>query len=510
MAASVTRTFGVSQSTQRLIWSYGNGVTVKAHCWGGGGGGGGNDSGRGGSGAGGGYGYSEFTVNNGDVIDVAVGAAGGAGSTGSTGTGGGSPGGGYMLQEIFNTRNNIPSGWTTPSNPSWTQFLNSYAIWPDNYSVEIDYTWSITVSGGNFVIQTGFDCPRRIYNYVYRYTPRLIVSVDGVDIFGTIPATNYFDYGFNNYIRINSGIEQTMIYNITLSAGTHTVRVRSAADNVIDQLGAGGFGMRIGAAQGSFGGGRGGNAGSSGFSGAGGGGGGATTVYLNSTLIACGGGGGGGGGGGNGPTGDNAPGTRGQAVPGLDAGENGYNKYTDGGGGGGGGGGYGGGQGGECPGGDIGGQAGSNGGNFGLITESSTAQAPAGSASEFYNQSWGRGGAATISGNGGACVLQFFVSGVNVKTAQGWEPVKTTWLRVDDAWRPMQAGWIKVANAWEYFINSFAPLFTADPLTWGVNSRLAPDSPPPEPTVSYSDSGGSGYYGDYSADNGTPGESDQG
>ena len=472
-----------------MIWTYGNDITVRAYCWGGGGGGGGNDSALGGTGSGGSFGYNEFTVNNGDVIDVAVGGSGGGGATGSQASGGGSPGGGYLLQEIFNTRNNIPSGWTTPTNPSYSQFLNTYGVWPNNYSIEVDYTWTISVSGGEFVFQTGFDCPRRNANIVDPQIPRIIVSVDGTDRFWVMPATNYFD----SDQRSNPG--QSMIYNVTLSAGTHTVRIRNHPNNYINQFGPGSFAMRIAAPSGSFSGARGGSPGYSGTSGAGGGGGGATTVFLNSTLIACGGGGGGGGGGGNGPVGDNAPGAAGQASPGTNNGQNGVNKNGDGGGGGGGGGGYGGGQGGGTPGGDIGGQAGSNGGSFGIATASSSNQAPAGSGYSFYNPNVARGGAAATSGGGGVCVLEFFVSGVNVKTASGWQPVTATYVKQNGLWQPMQAGYIKTAGSWQYFINSFAPVFQTDPLTYGVNSRAAPANQPAEDVPPIYDSGGGYDFG---------------
>lgn len=473
MSASVIRTLGVSSATQSLLWTYGNGVTVRAYCWGGGGGGGGNDSATGGTGAGGGFGYNEFTVNNGDIIDVAVGAAGSAGASGSTGSGGGSAGAGYLGQEIFNTRTNQPGGWTTPVNSSYSQFLNTFGIWPDSYSIGIDYTWNITTTGGPLMFQAAYDTPSVSRFVVDADTPRLIVSIDGVDSFFVVPQTNY--YGFLQF-NFNTVKDQTMNYNVTLSSGTHTVRVRSHPNNQYRVKGAGSFAMRIAEPIGSFSGGRGGNAGYSGYSGAGGGGGGATTIYLNGTLIACGGGGGGGGGGGNGPVGSSAPGASGQAVIGTNSGQNGYNKNGDGGGGGGGGGGYGGGEGGQCPGGDIGGGAGSNGGSYGLSTASSTGQAPAGSTAAYYTPQVGRGGNAATSGNGGACVMEFFVSGINVNTASGWQPVQQTWIKSGGTWRPMQAGWIKVANSWQYFINSFAPVFTADPNTWGVNSRVAPEN----------------------------------
>lgn len=319
-----------------------------------------------------------------------------------------------------------------------------------------------------------------------------------IDIDGT--AYNFFvtPYGpYNN--PVTSGQTGTALFNVTLSAGTHTIRVHSAGNTGFYQTASGSFGMRIGTAITAFSGGRGGNAGFYGSSGGGGGGGGATTVFVNGALIACGGGGGGGGGGGNGPVGDNAPGSAGQASPGINNGQNGFNKDGDGGGGGGAGGGYGGGQGGGCPGGDIGGQAGSNGGNFGSITTTSTGILAGGSVYPYYNPSWGRGGTSATNGTGGACVMEFFVSGVNVNTALGWQPVEETWIKVDNVWRKMQTGWIKVNNNWEFFLNSFAPVFSTNTSTWGVSTRVAEpnqgDVPPPAPIPDFGGGFDTGGWG---------------
>lgn len=94
---SVTsRSLGFTNSLQRLVWTFGSNSLVVARLWGGGGGGGGNDAATGGRGGGGGYSQVSFTVNNGDVIDVAVGGGGGAGRSGISNGAGGTGGASYV------------------------------------------------------------------------------------------------------------------------------------------------------------------------------------------------------------------------------------------------------------------------------------------------------------------------------------------------------------------------------------------------------------------------------
>ena len=71
--AIVVRPASYTGSLQSIVWAQGNGVSATAYLWGGGGGGGGRDSNSGGNGGGGGYSQVNFVVNEGDVIDVAVG-----------------------------------------------------------------------------------------------------------------------------------------------------------------------------------------------------------------------------------------------------------------------------------------------------------------------------------------------------------------------------------------------------------------------------------------------------
>jgi hypothetical protein len=461
MTSSVVRTLGASGTTQQLIWDKGDNTLIKVHCWGGGGGGGGNDSAPGGNGSGGGYAFSQFFINNGDILDIAVGSGGGPGSSGARGYGAGTPGSGYLSGELFNTRSSLPSGWSIPAfHPGRSSFVNSYGIWINSWSVAAEFTWTLTVpADSTYTFQAGFDAfgiATALWETGDPLTPNCIVTVDGVDRFYVAAGTLAFEQNF------------------FLTAGTHTVGFRSSVNNGFWVRSSASFGMRIGDALLSFSGSRGGNAGGAGTSGGGGGGGGSTVVLLNNVLQCCAGGGGGGGGGGNnGVKAPSAPGTRGQATPGTNNGQNGTNKAGDGGGGGGGGGGYGGGAGGDTPGGDVGGNAGSNGGNFGLVTAESSNTLPAGSAYEFYNQFVGRGGTQTQPGNNGVCVIEFYVFGVNVKTDTGWNGVQTTYIKNNDTWNQVKAAYIKHNGQWEPIVGSFAPGFYSQSNLYGVNSRDA-------------------------------------
>ena len=95
MARVVVRPAGYTGSLQRIVWSLGNNVPVTAYLWGGGGGGGGNDSNRGGDGGGGGFTQIQFTINEGDTLEVAVGGGGGTGQSGRGDAAGGTAGASY-------------------------------------------------------------------------------------------------------------------------------------------------------------------------------------------------------------------------------------------------------------------------------------------------------------------------------------------------------------------------------------------------------------------------------
>ena len=94
--ALVVRPAGYTGFLQRLVWAQGNNVPVTAYLWGGGGGGGGADSSRGGNGGGAGYTQVNFVVNEGDIIEVAVGGKGTGGQGGRGNAAGGEAGASFV------------------------------------------------------------------------------------------------------------------------------------------------------------------------------------------------------------------------------------------------------------------------------------------------------------------------------------------------------------------------------------------------------------------------------
>ena len=108
--AIVVRPAGYTGSLQRIVWAQGNAVPVTAYLWGGGGGGGGNDAATNG-GVGGGAGYTQvnFVVNEGDIIEVAVGGKGTGGQNSASNGAGGEAGASYLSDFDFNTRDAVTS-----------------------------------------------------------------------------------------------------------------------------------------------------------------------------------------------------------------------------------------------------------------------------------------------------------------------------------------------------------------------------------------------------------------
>jgi hypothetical protein len=441
MANTVIRPAVYTGSVQELIWNLGNSVEVTAYLWGGGGGGGGNDSNPGGSGSGSGYASKTFTVNNGDVIQIAVGGGGGGGFTGTVAPGG-VPGSSYYPDLLFNTRNPPPlvSGVTlsNESNGAWCSFLNTYGVW--NYAVNyVDNTYNIVVPS------TG-DCKVIMSTDNYGY-----VDIDG----GTI---------------LTSGSYTTTVETIlSLSAGTHTIRIRG-----YNTGGPGGIGVTVESVAtytDGYSGGRGGNSGTSGSSGSGGGGGGATVLFLNSSTVAVAGGGGGGGGGGNGgvAAGENAPGSGGQSASST-LGQDGQNKGGDGGGGGAGGGGYYGGQGGGVPGGDQGGYAGVYGNNDGTDSAIPSGRTPGASTSPYYSTSVGQGGINTQAGTSGYAASVFTFPGVSVNENGTYTQVSKVWVKDDGVWKTVSTVWVNDNGTWKE-VGIQPPAFTPVSGNFGSGSR---------------------------------------
>lgn len=439
MSRVVVRPAGYTGSLQRIVWAQGNNVPVTAYLWGGGGGGGGNDSNPGGNGGGGGFTQLQFTIDEGDVLEVAVGGGGGAGQSGRSNGAGGTAGASYTTENLFNTIDNTASPPVFPQfNSAYCTFLNTYGVWVNPSSAatfDRTYTVNFPVTG-NYQFTACADNSARFF-------------VDDIEVF-------YAD---------NFKTPWTVGYEV--EAGDHTIRILGTNTG-----GPGAVALTIGQGD-SYSGGRGGNSGPSGSSGAGGGGGGATVVILNGTVIAAAAGGGGGGGGGNSgaAVGQDAPGSRGQAAVGENAGQNGTNKAGDGGGGGGGGGGWGGGNGGTTPGGDQGGYAGAYGLSSGSY-ENPSSRNPGGRTNPYYRGSIAVGGSYNGGiGNGGYAVFEFEVPGTFVHEGGSFQPVVQTYVKVNNVWTPVQSTYIKEGGAWVPVNGSFAPDFTNVPGRFGINPR---------------------------------------
>ena len=420
-------------------------MQATAYLWGGGGGGGGNDSGAGGSGSGAQFSQVSFGVDEGDVLELAVGGPGTGGASYARYGAGGTPGASLTIDTIFNIRTAVPVSGATFS-PVWVStyctFLKTYGGWVGStYSASFDQTYNV-----NFPLTGTYHFQASADNYA-------IIYIDGR------PALEAYDY------------RSTYSVGITVPAGTHSIRVVG-----VNYGGPGSVALVITSGL-SYSGGGGGNSGSSGTSGAGGGGGGATVLLKNGAVIGVAGGGAGGGGGGNRGTqnGDSAPGTGGQATPGENAGQNGTNKPGDGGGGGGGGGGLGGGNGGGVRGGDEGAFAGSFGGGLGS-TINPNGRTPGGSTNTYYVPNVAQGGSGSGgSGISGYAVTVFEISGVSVNVpGQGWERTSDVFVKANSVWQQVRGIWIKSDNVWQPVINSYAPNWVAVPGKFGINPRPEP------------------------------------
>lgn len=439
--AIVVRPAGYTGSLQRMIWTQGNAVPATAYLWGGGGGGGGADSASGGDGGGAGFSVVNFTVNEGDTIEVAVGGGGGGGQGRAGDAAGGTAGASYVADYLFNTRDAATSPPVYPQfNPLYCTFLNTYGIWTNPTSAAVfDRTYTVNFpTTGNYQFTACADNSARFF-------------VDDVEVF-------YAD---------NFASPWTVGYEVT--AGNHNVRILGTNTG-----GPGAVALTIGGGA-SYSGARGGNSGPAGSSGAGGGGGGATVLILNSGVIGLAGGGGAGGGGGNSgaATGGTAPGPNGQASPGENAGQNGTNKAGDGGGGGGGGGGYAGGNGGTTPGGDQGGYAGYYGSSQGNTTANPSGRTPGGTNNQYWRGA-GQGGASNGGlGTTGYAIFEFDVSGIFVHNGGSFTPVNATYIKANGTWNSIKSIYIRQNSTWIPVNGSIAPAFENIPNRFGVNPRSA-------------------------------------
>jgi len=436
--ASVLRPIGFSNSLQQLVWPTTT-SQITAYVWGGGGGGGGNDAGSpGGNGGGGGFAKKTFTINNGDILQVAVGGAGGAGASSRGSAPGGSAGSSYTTSTVWTTLNLTGYPYIRVTNGAYCGFLNAYGTW--NYTSEATYfDHTVTV---NFPLNGYYNITGSCDNYAS-------IFIDGVNVL---------------YIP---GFQDTYSTSVYVTAGNHSVRLSG-----VNEGGPASLGLSI-TGGGSFGGGNGSAAGGGGSSGGGGGGGGASIILLNGTPIAIAGGGAGAGGAGNdgGSSRANAPGPGGQTTTGIYAGQNGQPKGGDGGGAGGGGGGYAGGNGGPTYGGDQTGYAGYFGSGLGDVVTDPSGRAPGGTNQPYYTGSAGYGGVTTGGGNSGYVVLDMAVGGSSVKYNGDWATVQKTHIKHEGLWRQVQATYVKNNGAWKAVNGSFAPVFTTVSGYWGTDPR---------------------------------------
>jgi hypothetical protein len=433
--SDLVRTLGFTNTIQRLVWPNGNNIPVSAYLWGGGGGGGGDDAFPGGTGSGGGFVKVDFTVSQGDVIDVAVGGGGESGRTTPQvgGAPGGSPGPSYNAITAFDTRSatTFPAV-ITATNSAYVSFLNQYGVWTNPISArDFDRVYSV-----NFPV-TG------TYTFTASCDDFGAIFLDGVAILD-VP-----------------GFSTTYSTNIEVSAGTKLVRIVG-----VNTGGPGAVALTITGGQ-AYSGGRGGRAGLTPWSGGGGGGGGATVLIKNNTIIGVAAGGGGAGGGGVRSAGQNSPGSDGFVV--VTNGQPGTDKFGDGGGSGGGGGGTAGGVGGGATSGDVGGLAGFYGRNSsGVVVENPNGATPGGTASIYYPGRVSVGGGNNRAGNSGAAVFEFDIPGLYVNTGNLFVPVNDTFVRANNQWNKVKVTRIRQNNAWVPINGSFAPTFDRVPGNFGI------------------------------------------
>lgn len=191
--------------------------SVQAYLWGAGGGAGGNDGIRqGGSGSGGGYVSAQFTVNPGDVIEVAVGSAGGSGVSSSVAN--------ANLVNIFDIRTAVPLGRTTPlpdasvtAVAKWSKFLNDYGVWNTGTAVD-----GSTTSLANTL---NFD---QSYNVWFQYSINYVFTVAAY-----YQATVYID----GEVLFESGLDswktqesKGVQFVSTVTPGQHVIRIVATAN----------------------------------------------------------------------------------------------------------------------------------------------------------------------------------------------------------------------------------------------------------------------------------------
>lgn len=461
--STVARPVGYVGRLQRLTWNFAP-ATVQAYLWGAGGGGGGDEGSDdpGGNGGGGGFARYDFTIQTGQVIDIAIGQ-GGQGGTRIPGNVGGA-GGRSVRYLVFDTRDQ--SGVIPVTNNAWSSFMNNHAVWDPAGSSVTPIFRSYTV---NFPV-TGY--------YVFQYSADNTMSVDFDDI-------NIISYaGFT--------ADPPPFISRLVTAGNHTVNITAANSG-----GPAGVALTIDA---SFSGGNGGDgSGGSSGGGSGGGGGGATVLLIDNTIVAvAGGGGGGGGAGGNrGAFSPNAPGPwlwpeDTAPTTNVTLAQNGQGSTTGGGGGGAGGGqsaGNGGRRGGATPAnpsgaGDIDGTAGSFGQSFSSGGRQDPSGRTPGAADSVYytgasvggfggsrNQSWNNPNGQPGSNGYAAFVMD--ISGLYVRNNNIWTRIRDQYIRDQDTWKQIKNIYVRDNDTWKLVYGTRAAIFGTAASDWGQYSRRA-------------------------------------
>ena len=397
-------------------------------------------------------------------------------------TGNAGLGGFGLVRNVFDTRSTVASPPLTIPDPAaqpaglglFSFLMQDFSMWESNPRAS---TCSRTYANVYFPYSGVYQIEMAAANTV-------TLTIDGTPVYTTPGSDSYL----TAYTK-----------DVTISQGYHTV---SFSATLTDPTIIGGVAIVISK---SWSGATGGLAGPVGSSGGGGGSGACTTLVLNpktpnEKLIAVAVGGAGGGGAGNSNTGiseSTAPGPRGRTAAGVSSPQTGQNQgdlYKDGGGGGAGGPGgpAGAGQNGYSSVGDSYGQAGSVGLSYLNPIATGAAVDPTGVTVAFtgpYHDLLpgvgAGGGPGSLQGNNGGAVFIFNSFGPRVRTAGGWQEVKTIFVNVNNEWKQIDGMYVNEAGVWEPVVGTFVPTFESQADDWGRLSR-PPDLralPPPPPKV---------------------------
>jgi hypothetical protein len=215
---TLIRPLAMSNARQTLtLPAAGYSQTVQAYLWGAGGGAGGSDASRpGGAGTGGGYVSAQFTVNPGDVVEIAVGAAGSSGVNSSIAN--------VREIPIFNTRTAVPIGQTAALPRAsatnvvrWSKFLNDTGVW--NTGTALDGSTTSLANTLNF---------DQSYTVFFEYSITYVFNLAAY-----YEATVYLDgevlfqSGLNSWTPQETGGSR---FVTTITPGNHTIRIQANAN----------------------------------------------------------------------------------------------------------------------------------------------------------------------------------------------------------------------------------------------------------------------------------------